>query len=378
MLKELFDKGRCALGFHAEAWAYAGPGSCEQTSTCARCGAVARRVEHAWPAAWTPPAPGECQARRVCFRCGEEETRAEHDWGDPQYVSDDSCETVSVCSRCDAEVSGDVVHDFNTWTYDGDEACTQSDVCARCGTPGSSRRTHHDWTPWQHSPFYETRVRVCRRCGEMPFDVDPGTDDDPLSLQKVMRAVQDVAGAEEVPELRRRLMAHQPELWSPAADRYFRFALAHVAGDAARTETLDVLQRLIARCRAEGIDAVLAPAMPQSLPPPVPQTASDGDAHLPGHWRHTESFASGGVSLATDTHLVLDGSGRFAWWSKSAGSMGSSEGGREQGRWSAADGVLRLVFDDGTTRSFAYEVDADTLFAPGESRYRLWHRIGGA
>ncbi len=31
MLKDLFDKGKCALGFHVEAWRYAREGACQQT-----------------------------------------------------------------------------------------------------------------------------------------------------------------------------------------------------------------------------------------------------------------------------------------------------------------------------------------------------------
>ena len=379
MLKDLFDKGKCALGFHVDAWQYLRPGSCQQTSSCARCRAVNQRILHDWPDAWSLVAPDDCRTVRTCRRCSDRELGIEHQWQEPDYVAEGVCDRIRVCVRCRSTMSADVAHDFSAWTYTEDDACAQAQTCSRCGLAGVATRTLHDWTPWQHSAFYEAQVRVCRRCGEMPFDVDPGDDDDPMSLQRAARAVEELAAADDVPELRKRLVAHQRELWSPVADRYFRLAFAHADGDAGRIETLDVLRRLIDRCRVEGIDTVLAAAM---APPPLPPTAAPADASAPsgltGHWRHTESFASGGVSLATDTHLVLDASGLFEWWSKSAGSMGYSSGERERGRWSAADGVLRLTFDGGSGRSLKYSVTRDSMFCPEEPRYRLWKRIDGA
>jgi len=36
------------------------------------------------------------------------------------------------------------------------------------------------------------------------------------------------------------------------------------------------------------------------------QARVEHDSHLVGHWRHTAPMSSGGFSLVTDTHLVLD------------------------------------------------------------------------
>jgi hypothetical protein len=86
------------------------------------------------------------------------------------------------------------------------------------------------------------------------------------------------------------------------------------------------------------------------------------DARIHGHWRHTEARASGGFTMATDYHLVLEPDGRFASWSRTEGSAGSSTGERVTGAWEAEDGVLRLRADggDGWAES-RYQISGDTL-----------------
>jgi hypothetical protein len=77
--------------------------------------------------------------------------------------------------------------------------------------------------------------------------------------------------------------------------------------------------------------------------------------------------------MAIDTHCLLDGGGRFEWWSKS--SMGSSDSGREYGIWSVSGSTLRLKFEQGTHLAFDFTLQGETLFCPREGRYRLWQRV---
>lgn len=89
----------------------------------------------------------------------------------------------------------------------------------------------------------------------------------------------------------------------------------------------------------------------------VPATPSGGgavaggarDARLAGHWRHTEARASGGVSYATDRHLVLNEDGTILTWTKSASSFsGTEESPRTGGTWKTEQGELWLR-DEGAT-----------------------------
>lgn len=375
MLKDLFDKGKCALGFHVEAWRYARAGACQQTSVCTRCQAVSERVVHDWPDSWALVSPAGCQMTRACRRCGENETRTEHDWGEPAYVASNRCEQARPCSRCATQLSAGTMHVWTAWTYGEDGSCAQTLGCSRCGAAGTGTRTSHDWSEWTYSPFYETRVRVCTRCGEMPFEVDPGDDDGtPMSLQRLATFVRDVSAAADMAALRELLVRHQRELRSPAMEQYFRFAGESAAGDTVQIGTLQALAEVFERCRVEGIDAVLPPA-PPPIPPPLPaSTASPAglDARVTGHWRHVETMSSPGLSLVIDTHLVLDASGRFEWWSKSS-ATGTS--GTQRGRWSSTGGTLLLAFDNGSRSTWRYTVDGGRMFLPDERRYRLWNRV---
>jgi hypothetical protein len=104
------------------------------------------------------------------------------------------------------------------------------------------------------------------------------------------------------------------------------------------------------------------------------------DNRLPGHWRTTETLSSSGFSMATDTHCLLEASGRFQWWSSSGSSLGQSSLGQtrsepECGNWSSLGNTLRLNFDDGRNLTFEYVLEGTSLFFPREKRRRLWERI---
>jgi hypothetical protein len=385
MLKDLFDKGKCALGFHADAWRYARQGSCAQTSTCRRCQAVSRRVHHDWPDGWSLVSPQGCEVARRCRRCPEQEITVEHRWGPTAYRADGSCEQVQPCVRCGAEKEAAAVHLWTEWTYDAGESCAQTLRCARCNAAGGSSRVSHEWSRWQQSAFYEAQVQVCGRCAEMVFDLDPADDDGvPLSMQRAAATVARIsADAEDPAAFREAVLAHRREMLSPVTDRYLRFAIEHYAAEPPKRDPLTALAALLERCRSQGADAVLRPAA--IVPPPLPASATgtgqafaaspSTDIALVGHWRHTESFASGGVSLVTDTHLLLTASGRFERWSKSAGSMGSTQSARDAGNWSVVSGSLRLAFDDGRRDHFRFDLSGDSMLCPDETRYRLWRRI---
>ena len=99
------------------------------------------------------------------------------------------------------------------------------------------------------------------------------------------------------------------------------------------------------------------------------------DNRLPGHWRTTEALSSGGFSMASDTHCLLEASGRFQWWSTSVSSTGETRSGPEYGNWSSSGNTLRLEFDDGRNLAFEYVLEGTSLLFPREKRHRLWERI---
>jgi hypothetical protein len=395
MLKDLFDRGKCALGFHAGEWRYMRSGDCQQTRVCSRCQAESQQTLHTWEP-WEYAAADDCRMARQCSRCGEEETKTEHAWGAPVYQAEGSCEQVRPCSHCREKAPAGTTHVWKLWTYDAEDTCSQILICLRCKEAGTGRRISHDWGAWCDSAFYETRVRVCKRCAEMVFDLgNAENEQNVVSLQTVDRAVSTVMESTDAATVRERITSHRDVLFSRVAEKYFRFAIDQRAPDGSAKDTLRKLAGLIERCRTEGIDAVLNPAAASPQPATIsrtvlgpknedvtpsglqmPQQASRRlDARLLGHWRHTESMVSGAVSQATDTHLILDSSGGFQWWSKSVGSFGETESASQYGRWSVVESTLELEFDDRKSLGLRYALEADTMFCNNQSRYRLWSRI---
>jgi hypothetical protein len=258
VFKDLLEKGRCVLGFHADTWRYAREGSCVQTSTCSRCQAVDRRVRHDWPDEWGGVWPQGCEVARRCRRCPEQEITVEHRWGPSAYRFEESCERVQPCTRCGAEKEAAAVHLWTEWMYDGDGSCTQTLRCARCNASGGSSRISHDWSRWQRSPFYDAQVQVCIRCAEMVFDLDPYDEAGvPLSMQRIAGTVAKVASAGDVAALREAILAHRREMLSPVADRYLRYAIECSAAEPSRQQGFVRLADLLERCRTEGIDSAL-------------------------------------------------------------------------------------------------------------------------
>lgn len=83
---------------------------------------------------------------------------------------------------------------------------------------------------------------------------------------------------------------------------------------------------------------------------------------LVGHWRYTETFARDGISWATDTHFVLEADGVCRSWSRTEGSVSSSEP-EELGRWKIEGRELLLQPGDGGAwqSSGRFAVDGDRL-----------------
>ena len=384
MLKDFFNKGKCALGFHAEAWRYLRARACQQASICPHCQAQSERVLHQW-SGWQLAAADRCEMLRYCDRCQEGETKVEHEWALPRYTATDSCEQVRPCSRCGEQKADRTLHVWGSWAYEAEGSCSQRATCVRCAAEGNAHRISHAWTPWQQSDFYEAPVRVCGRCAEMVFDTgDPVDADTPISMQSVERAIAHAMGSPTTAVLGERIAANRRELLSPVTPRYVRFAIERRAKDEPTKEVLLQLTELLERCRHEGIDAVFTPPAAAVSAAPTPSRTPSSQAHgratldtrLCGQWLHTEAMSSGGYSLVIDTHLVLDTTGRFAWWSESAGVMGTRQSAPEPGVWSAVEGVLRLAFDDGNGRLMPYVVEGDSMLCPNETRYRLWKRVG--
>jgi hypothetical protein len=96
-----------------------------------------------------------------------------------------------------------------------------------------------------------------------------------------------------------------------------------------------------------------------------PAAAASGtlDPSLIGHWRHTQALSSGGFSFVTDVHLVLQDDGTYGMWSRSKGSMGSTDSELTTGVWKVDSGWLLLRPDsEGVWRQKgAYSVSDQAL-----------------
>jgi hypothetical protein len=387
MFKDLFDKGKCALGFHVGDWRYLQDRSCQQTRICSRCQVASQQLVHDWQS-WEYEDSVDCRMARRCRRCAETESKVEHVWSSAVYASEESCALVRPCSRCKETSPAGNAHVWQSWSYDAADKCSQLVTCSRCGESGSEKRTVHDWSAWQSSQFYGAPVRVCRRCAEMVFNLDHESEQkDQVSLQMVDRAVWNVMEATDSAGVRERLSQNKEALFNPVAEKYFKYAIDQRAPDESARNTFRQLAGLIERCRREGIETVFASAASQesayappassASPGDTPPTAPAGEKNprLFGHWHHIEPRSSGGFSMTIDTHCVLDSSGRFEWWSKSMSSFGPSTSAPENGTWSASGDTLRLNFEDGTSLAREVAIKDTTMLWPGDGRYRIWERI---
>jgi hypothetical protein len=138
MLKDLFDKGKCALGFHIGDWRYLQDRSCQQTRICSRCKAASQQLVHTWQR-WDYESMDACRMARQCARCAETETKIEHVWGSAIYASEKFCALVRPCSRCNETLPAGNSHLWQSWSYDAEDNCSQIVTCSRCGEQKDAR-----------------------------------------------------------------------------------------------------------------------------------------------------------------------------------------------------------------------------------------------
>jgi hypothetical protein len=386
MFRDLFDKGKCALGFHAGEWRYVAPRSCDQLRICTRCRNESRQVVHTWEE-WQRLSPGRCEFSRHCSRCTASETKTEHTWGAAIYPEAGSCALVQPCTGCANTKPAGTAHIFDAWSYDAADACGQTSVCSRCQTAGSARRIEHEWNPWIASEFYAAPVHVCRRCAEMAFDLTG--EGATVSMQSAAAAVTAAIASADAASLRNTVQKNRQVLLGPVAERYLAYAADQLSPTPDVRKTYQDFASVLTMCRTDGLDAVFGPAATVG-----PATASDAgavgrqraptganrtqrvppgasgalDSALVGHWRHTEPVSG----FTTDTHCLFDDTGRFKWWSKSVSQFGVSTADAEYGTWHVAGGLLHLVFEDGTHMQRDYITERGSMVWRNDGRYRFW------
>jgi hypothetical protein len=389
MWKDLLDKSKCLLGFHEGPWQYRRANSCTQVQKCERCGRDTERVEHRW-GEWVFEAERRCDLVRACARCAQTEKSLTHSWGEPTYQRADACDRVAICARCDEEQNHEPLHVFDGWSYQADDDCAQVEACSRCGQAGSATRLQHDWNEWTRSEFYASQVRVCRHCGEMLLDASGSGGREAISMQTIEADVDRLVAAQTAQQIRSTLTGSASALLTPAADRYFQFAFDQYPHDDDSTDALAAARTLVTRCREVGVDAALQECGIESPPAPTPPppraqaagpaaarhtapAASSLDKRLFGHWRSTEILGAGtGFSRTIDTHCVLDGSGRFEFWTKSA----SGSGDVESGTWAASGSQLTLSFEGEGSLSREYALRGSEMVWPSDGRWPFWERVG--
>ena len=202
----------------------------------------------------------------------------------------------------------------------------------------------------------------------MVFNSEEGNKSDKVSLQMVDRAVWNVMESKDSATVRERVTQHSQVLFNPVTEKYFKFAIDQRAPDESTKETLRQLAGLVERCRTQGLPTTVTTSTGVSAAQPA---AEELDKRLLGHWRSTKILGSGGFTMVTDTHCVLDAGGRFEWWSNSNGTLR----GPEHGNWSVSDNTLVLNFDHGTRLDRKYAIEGTAMLWPGDGRYRLWDRI---
>ncbi len=312
-LRDLVNKGKCLVGLHEGEWRAASPTTCTFTRTCVRCGAEHSRVEHPW-GEWRFVEAAACDQQRTCQRCQLHEQRVLHAFGAPAFVASDACERQEECTRCHARRDVAPQHNLTAWRFVAADECRQVQQCSRCHADGTGTRVEHAWAEWQHSNAHNAPVRVCRRCGELQAKAAPV---EPARTAPPVITDNDVA---------------------------------------------DLLARAGA---APGVRAATAP----------PPASSMRDPSLVAHWRHTSAMSGSGFSMVTDTHMVLQGDGRFRRWTHTASSMGEQTSEALTGTWHCVGDVLHSRSDDGSVGAITYTVQGSTLYFPEGGSQKIWERV---
>jgi hypothetical protein len=343
MLKDLLNKGKCKLGFHAGEWGYIASLNCAQLRVCERCGAESRRTEHSWPE-WTYLNPKSCTLARNCLRCQQEETKVAHAWGD--------------------------------WAYIHRYSCIQRRGCTRCGHIDDQTQTTHQWAQWEFSDHYAGPVQVCTRCGELnrPGASGGNPSDDELTL-----VVEKLVAADSQEQITRLLHTNQQALFSKNATRFLQRCQQDFSHRPKAKERIANLEMIIDSCRKVGIDAALQQPTVSSYTPSAQlaaQSASPGsraaqrvsskiDPSLVGRWRNTR-YEGGPTAILYAYDVDLDEDGTFtqsesaAYAGSSYGSTGMRETGR--GQWELNQGLLLLNYTNGNQVACRYQVQGTKLY----------------
>jgi len=361
MLKNLFDKGKCRLGFHAGDWRYVDPLSCEQTQICARCGQESQRTQHQWQE-WQYGDVKSCTMVRQCQRCQNEESKVEHTWGDWEYV-----------------------HRYR---------CVQQRNCTRCTAVQDTTRTEHQWADWEFSDWYWGPVRVCTRCGEL---ARPGSSGQNPSEEECTLVVGKLLATDSWSGISQLMQTNQQALFSRKGDQFLQQLKQASADRPQLIQQLENVERLIRLADEVGIDAAIQqaagsadkPSAPDSTGYPAPGAASSThgaarvdpnlDSRLIGTWKNSH-YEGGSSAILYTTYVDLhdDGTLTISENTVYAGSMTGSTGIREtgRGRWWLQEGLLYIADAHGETTACRYQLHGNMLschFTNGV--YQEWERV---
>ena len=268
MIRNLFNKGKCKLGFHQGEWHYAEPANCTQTRTCERCQQLDTRLEHQW-GEWQPGADDPCQLITTCQRCGESKRRTEHQWGEWQYDGPDSCGQIRQCARCGSQKTGQPKHQWGEWQYQAADSCLQQQSCIRCGIDSPRSRQTHSWGDWYFADVQGSPAHSCLRCGEIstqhtPKDGARRRKRKP-TVDEISSSVQQIFNTNNTAETEAALHAHKSILFSAPADDFLRRSI-HGAPAGSRAETsFKELWVLLRQCEQLGVDTAMAQNISQHL-----------------------------------------------------------------------------------------------------------------
>lgn len=277
---------------------------------------------------WRAASPTVCTYTRTCVRCAAKHSKVEHPWGDWRFVAEQSCEQLRSCSRCSMHEQR-ILHAHGDATFVSASSCEMQEVCRRCHDrrPVAAR---HSMTEWRFVDAEECRqVQHCSRC--------------------------DVAGAQ----------TRTLHTWGE-----WQHSNAHNGGVSACKRCGELQVR--------SATAPVGPEAPAAGESPDVKRSDSAQRHvlLVAHWRHTEIMSSGGFSLVTDTHLVLQADGRFRRWTHSASSMGSQTSEALTGSWHTEGDRLHSRTDgSGAGSAIRFTLQGDKLFFPDGGTQKLWERV---
>jgi hypothetical protein len=140
-------------------WKYDDSQTCNQTSTCQKCGSKTHRMSHDgnW-GAWRQSNHLSCQKIRQCQRCGAKEADEiyeNHEWGEWKYIRNDSCAIARYCINCN---QSDKTHAYGAIGAEVGKMLTKNQNATN---PYDS----HQWGEWTYDYQTGQSIRICRRCG---------------------------------------------------------------------------------------------------------------------------------------------------------------------------------------------------------------------